>query len=173
MSIRLLNFIFLLTLWSTIPIAQADPEQTVDTSATPVTIKTITPVKFEDSKLAHLVAEQTAKKSGAKSQELDSMEPEKNSGHDDAAGARNIPDPEVVHVKTVGEQTEIEICSSLPLTGEDGQLGKQINDGMNLFFNKLKKDKSIKRLVKLFVLDDQSNFNQSKTNLTELMHHSP
>jgi len=173
MFIRLLNFSFLLlALARTGTVAPADPEQTVVTPVTPVKIKKITPVKFEDSKLAHLVAEQ-------KSHETqEHIEPEKKSGHDNTPGEPkkdipHAPDPEFIPIKTIGDQTEVEVCSSLSLTGEEGQLGKQINDGMNLFFNKLKKDKKAQRLVKLYVLDDHSDFIKSKANLIELMHQSP
>jgi len=164
-------FLFLITIINTVQAQAADQEQPIIAlSSQPIKrveqahITTIKPIKLEDSDLANFIV---SRHGHIHQETLDPVALSKNkSFYNDKQN--KIP------TKKIGTKSEIEICSSLPLTPEENaQLGKQINDGMNLFFNKLKKNNVTKRLVKLYVLDNKSDFETGKSNLETLIQKSP
>jgi branched-chain amino acid transport system substrate-binding protein len=75
---------------------------------------------------------------------------------------------------TISGREEIPIGSSLPLKGEVSVIGLQIFDGMNLYFNKLKKSlTTIPFMYSLDVLDDHAKILNIRKNIDALKKKSP
>lgn len=81
---------------------------------------------------------------------------------------------DLVKTTLVSGRNEIPINSSLPLKGEVAVIGSQIFDGMNLYFNKLKKSlTSIPFMYDLDVLDDRAKVVNVRKNIATLKKKSP
>jgi ABC-type branched-subunit amino acid transport system substrate-binding protein len=65
----------------------------------------------------------------------------------------------------VENRYEIQLCSTLPLTGELAVLGTQIFDGMSLLFNKVQQDPQLPFLFRLNVRDNQADMALTHANV--------
>ncbi len=84
------------------------------------------------------------------------------------------PDVSIIKTKTVSGKTEIPLCATLPLTGETSIIGKNIADGMNLFFNKQRQEKKKPHILsKLYTKDNQSTIQTMLSDVDELQKKSP
>jgi len=84
------------------------------------------------------------------------------------------PPPEKrIATTMVGDKEAVVVNTSLPLTGEVSILGKQVLDGMSLFFNKLNKEKKRGLMFHLNVLDDAFETSKTRSNVTKLAASSP
>ncbi len=63
---------------------------------------------------------------------------------------------------------EIQLCSTLPLSGELSVMGNQICEGMNLMFNKIRQDPQFPFLFRLNVRDDRSDMELVHKNVSIL-----
>ncbi|MBM3893845.1 hypothetical protein FJ365_05630 [Candidatus Dependentiae bacterium] len=82
---------------------------------------------------------------------------------------KSLPIP----TKDINGNTEITVNASLPLTGEMSVLGKQVLDGMTLFFNKLKQRKNKGIIIKLNAQDDGFETVRTRENVTAMAEQSP
>ncbi len=74
----------------------------------------------------------------------------------------------------VAGKTEVALNATLPLKGEISIIGKQIFDGMTLFFNKIKKeDKNSPIFVNLSMLNDHADIVKIRKNTRTLLKKSP
>jgi branched-chain amino acid transport system substrate-binding protein len=78
-----------------------------------------------------------------------------------------------IPTKAVGGNVEVVVNASLPLTGEMSVLGKQVLDGMTLFFNKLKQRKTKGLIIRLNVQDDGFETIKTRDNITAMAQQSP
>ncbi|MCB9493400.1 MAG: ABC transporter substrate-binding protein [Epsilonproteobacteria bacterium] len=79
-----------------------------------------------------------------------------------------------IQTKIVSGKTQIPISASLPLKGEISIIGKQLFDGITLFFKKMKKD--FKELVfnfHLYALNDSALIPKVRRNIGKMSPHSP
>lgn len=93
-----------------------------------------------------------------------------------AKSQQSIPTTQQTPIKTnlISGRHEIPIQSTLPLKGEVAILGKQIFDGMSLFFNKLKQElQQIPFFYALNVLNDDADIKTMRKNIHELKKKSP
>lgn len=60
---------------------------------------------------------------------------------------------------------EIQLCSTLPLSGELSVMGNQIFEGMNLMFNKIRQDPQFPFLFRLNVRDDRADMEEVHKNV--------
>ncbi len=75
--------------------------------------------------------------------------------------------------KKVGDNLEVTVNASLPLTGEMAVLGQQVLDGMTLFFNKLKQRTTKGIIIRLSVQDDGFETVKTRENITAMAAQSP
>jgi len=69
---------------------------------------------------------------------------------------------------------EIVVCTTLPLSGDEAVIGKEIFSGMNLVFNKINRTGGIKgAAIKLYSYDDASSFARASKNIKKLRKRSP
>ena len=79
----------------------------------------------------------------------------------------------IITIKKVGDRPEFVVNASLPLTGSMSALGSQVQDGMSLFFTKIKSEFDKGMLYHLNVLDDGFNTATVQENMEKLLPQSP
>ena len=75
--------------------------------------------------------------------------------------------------RVISGKYELDLCSSLPLTGEVGIIGDQILTGMQAFFLKLKTLSDFNFYIKLEALDDKGNITKTIDNIIKLNKKTP
>ncbi|MFA6263989.1 MAG: ABC transporter substrate-binding protein [Candidatus Babeliales bacterium] len=76
---------------------------------------------------------------------------------------------EVIPAVATENRQEIQLCSTLPLSGELSVLGNQIFEGMNLMFNKIRQDPQFPFFFRLHVRDDQADMAETRKNVRRLI----
>ena len=63
-----------------------------------------------------------------------------------------------IKIYRISQKNALKACTIIPLKGELSMLGKQLFEGMSLFFNKIKNKKQTKIIVDLAILDIKKNY---------------
>ncbi|MFH0898110.1 MAG: ABC transporter substrate-binding protein [bacterium] len=78
-----------------------------------------------------------------------------------------------IATKTIAGKQQIPLSATLALSGAQSIIGKELFDGMNLYFNKMKEQKDLSFMVHLSTLDDTFKIAKAEQNIIKLCRKSP